>query len=131
MQVTVPIILLFYKLMASIVYYHTVLLTYRPFLIFRNHWQRGMEMPRNASAGASKHPKEIPAWLNEACNHVLMAARKSIHHLYEASYVNDYVKVRQFSWTIHFRVSFTLSGTAVPWVFYGQLRVHLNIRLAP
>ncbi|KAJ5979576.1 hypothetical protein N7481_006874 [Penicillium waksmanii] len=74
-------------------YYHTVLLTFRPFLIFRGHWRRGKKVPSSQSATrVHNRPNEIPSWLNEACNHALSAARKTIHHLCEASEANDLVK---------------------------------------
>jgi hypothetical protein len=33
-------------------------------------------------------PRETPSWLNEACNHAITAAQKTLHHLCEASRVN-------------------------------------------
>ncbi|PYH87959.1 C6 zinc finger domain protein [Aspergillus ellipticus CBS 707.79] len=75
-------------------YYHTILLTFRPFLIFRGRWQRDMKMEsRREGSGAAKRPTEIPPWLNEACNQALSAACRTIHHLYEASIYNELVRV--------------------------------------
>ncbi|KAL4890651.1 hypothetical protein BDV59DRAFT_89328 [Aspergillus ambiguus] len=74
-------------------YYHTILLTYRPFLIFRGRWQQDMKMSsRECDSGGTKRPTEIPTWLNDACNQVIGAACRTIHFLYEASLVNDLVK---------------------------------------
>ncbi|KAJ5583998.1 uncharacterized protein N7459_003798 [Penicillium hispanicum] len=118
-------------------YYHTMLLTFRPFLMFRGHWQRSMEVPHDATSGASKHPKEIPSWLNEACNHVLTAARKSIHHLYEASASNDYVKQLRYHGYFMGSSAFTLifdllhdtttAAVHLPWV-YASLHILSTMR---
>lgn len=78
-----------------LVYYHTLLLTFRPFLIFRGHLLRQRKVAARQVNGSSNRPKEIPSWLNEACHHTLAAARKTIHHLSEASRVNDLVRVCQ------------------------------------
>ncbi|OJJ50396.1 hypothetical protein ASPZODRAFT_1165843 [Penicilliopsis zonata CBS 506.65] len=67
-------------------YYHIILLTYRPFLIFRGRLQRGN---RSSSSAAANRPIEIPTWLNEACNNALYSARRTIHHLCEAATIND------------------------------------------
>lgn len=80
------------------VYYHTLLLTFRPFLIFRGHWKRDMKASFHPPGdGTSNRPTEMPSWLNEACKHALTAARQTIHHLCDASRTNDYVKVKAFS----------------------------------
>lgn len=86
---------MFTTLAKSIVYYHTVLLTFRPFLIFRGRWQRDAKASRRGTAGSSmaKRPSEIPGWLNEACANVLNSASRTIHHLYAAAYTNDLVRV--------------------------------------
>lgn len=42
---------------------------------------------------SAKRPTETPLWLHEACNYALTAAQKTIHHLCEASRVNDLVRV--------------------------------------
>lgn len=51
--------------------------------------------PSQRSSRTPNRPNEIPSWLNEACNHTITAARKTIHHLCEASEKNDLVKVRK------------------------------------
>ncbi|PLB46558.1 C6 zinc finger domain protein [Aspergillus steynii IBT 23096] len=74
-------------------YYHTILLTFRPFLIFRGRWQGDAKIaPPRGTNGTSRRPTEVPAWLNDACNHALSAACRTIHFLYEASIVNDLVR---------------------------------------
>lgn len=81
-------------MLICLVYYHTLLLTFRPFLIFRGHWRRDKEAAlQESTIGSTKCPTEIPPWLNEACNHALRAARKTIQHLCEASRANHLVKV--------------------------------------
>lgn len=89
-------------------YYHTLLLTLRPFLIFRGHWQREREAMNRHSPdiGSNSRPTEAPSWLNEACNYTLTAAKKTLQHLTKASAVNDLVKVG-----IHYHNShITLTG---------------------
>jgi len=55
-----------------------------------------MKIPPSQRSGRTPNrPNEIPSWLNEACNHTITAARKTIHHLCEASEKNDLVKVRK------------------------------------
>ncbi|KAJ5616538.1 hypothetical protein N7537_001652, partial [Penicillium hordei] len=73
-------------------YYHTLLLTFRPFLIFRGHWQRERNIALNQSTtNVTNRPRETPPWLNEACNHAITAAQRILHHLCEASRVNNLV----------------------------------------
>lgn len=73
------------------VYYHTLLLTFRPFLIFRGRLQK------KKSEESDKGPIKIPPWLNEACSYALAAAKKTIHQLSEASRANGLVKVCHLS----------------------------------
>lgn len=82
-----------------LVYYHTLLLTFRPFLIFRGHLLRQRKVATRQASESSNRLKEIPSWLNEACHHALAAARKTIHHLSEASRANDLVRVCQSTFT--------------------------------
>lgn len=78
----------------SIVYYHTILLTFRPFLIIRGRWQRDMKgSARGPGGNAVNRPNEIPSWLNEACANVLNCAIRTIRHLCEAASVNELVRV--------------------------------------
>ncbi|KAJ5513768.1 hypothetical protein N7463_003320 [Penicillium fimorum] len=73
-------------------YNHTLLLTFRPFLIFRGHWQRERNITLNqSSTNVTNRPSEAPSWLNKACNLAITAAQKTLHHLCEASRVNDLV----------------------------------------
>ncbi|KGO74105.1 Transcription factor, fungi [Penicillium italicum] len=73
-------------------YHHTLLLTFRPFLIFRGHWQRERNSALNQpSTNVTNRPRETPSWLNEACNHAITAAQKTLHHLCEASRFNNLV----------------------------------------
>lgn len=74
-------------MLTSAVYYHTLLLSFRPFLIFRGHWQR------KRAEQSDDGPTEMPPWLNEACEYALVGARKTIQHLSEASRANDFVRV--------------------------------------
>ncbi|KAJ6115455.1 hypothetical protein N7486_001233 [Penicillium sp. IBT 16267x] len=113
-------------------YYHTLLLTFRPFLIFRGHLLRQRKAAARQATGSSNRPKEIPSWLNEACNHALAAARKTIHHLSEASRVNDLVGQMRYHGYFIGSSAFTLiydlihdtqaAATHLPWV-YASLQI--------
>lgn len=62
--------------------------------MFRGHWQRDMKSSlEQPGGGSASRPTEMPTWLNDACNHALTAARKTIHHLCEASRGNDIIRV--------------------------------------
>jgi hypothetical protein len=75
-------------------YYHTILLTFRPFLIFRGRWQRDTKKSSSETGpNTTKRPTEMPAWLNEACDHAVHAACRTLHHLCEAAIVNEFVRV--------------------------------------
>ncbi|KAJ5151569.1 hypothetical protein N7492_009864 [Penicillium capsulatum] len=72
-------------------------------------------------------PSEIPSWLNEACSHALAAARKTIHHLSEASRISDLVRQLRYHGYFMGSSAFTLiygflhdSAAApahLPWVY--------------
>ncbi|KAJ5715601.1 uncharacterized protein N7483_012782 [Penicillium malachiteum] len=119
-------------------YYHTQLLTFRPFLIFRGHLQRERKMAaRQGSDSTSRRPTEIPPWLNEACNYVLNAARKTIHHLSEASRINDLVRQLRYHGYFIGSSAFTLiyelvhdtdsAPSHLPWV-YASLQTMSTMR---
>ncbi|GLI79452.1 hypothetical protein PoHVEF18_007787 [Penicillium ochrochloron] len=112
----------------GVLYYHTLLLTFRPFLIFRGHWQRDMQTSlQQPGGGSASRPTEMPTWLNEACNHALTAARKTIHHLCEASRSNDFVKQLRYHGYFLGSSTFTLiydllhdpttATTHLPWIY--------------
>ncbi|KAF7595935.1 hypothetical protein BBP40_004081 [Aspergillus hancockii] len=69
-------------------YYHVILLTYRPFLMFRRRWH---QTPQHTAQqqGATPPP---PNWLNEACNCALNAACRTIEYLCEAALSNELVR---------------------------------------
>ncbi|KAF7718845.1 Fungal Zn(2)-Cys(6) binuclear cluster domain-containing protein [Penicillium ucsense] len=109
-------------------YYHTLLLTFRPFLIFRGHWKRSLKASTQPpDTNAPPRSFKVPTWLNEACNHAITAASKTIHHLSEASRRNDLVK--QLRYHGHFLSSsaFTLiydllhdpstATSHLPWIY--------------
>ena len=73
-------------------YHHIQLLIYRPFLVFRVRWQQDPKLSSQQQE-KPKNPTETPAWLNEACNQVLSAARRTIHFLCEAALGNEFVRV--------------------------------------
>ncbi|KAH8422478.1 fungal specific transcription factor domain-containing protein [Aspergillus melleus] len=119
-------------------YYHTILLTFRPFLIFRGRWQRDAKLaPHRAANETSKRPTEVPAWLNDACNHALSAACRTIHFLYEASIVNDLVRELRYHGYFLGSASFALiydlmhgenlASTHLPWI-HATLQCLSSIR---
>lgn len=66
-----------YKLVT--VFYHTVLLNFRPFAMFNTAWQRDQ---RNQSRLARKHdevsqvqPETPTPWIDEACGYAVQAAK--------------------------------------------------------
>ncbi|RJE21545.1 hypothetical protein PHISCL_06117 [Aspergillus sclerotialis] len=97
--------------MFTTMYYHTLLLTFRPFLIFRGHWQRERKLTHRPSTdigSSNSRPTEAPSWLNEACNYTLTAAQKTLQHLSKASAVNDLVKQLRYHGYFVGSASFTL-----------------------
>ncbi|ODM15607.1 hypothetical protein SI65_08841 [Aspergillus cristatus] len=111
-------------------YYHTILLTYRPFLIFRGRWQRDMKRSaQDPGSNAAKRPTEIPAWLNEACANVLNCASATIHHLCGAACVNELVKELRYHGFFIGSSSFALfynlmhdesvASSHLPWIHAG------------
>ncbi|KAJ5999577.1 hypothetical protein N7451_007387 [Penicillium sp. IBT 35674x] len=118
-------------------YYHTLLLTFRPFLIFRGHLLRQRKVAAHQASGSSNRLKEIPSWLNEACHHALAASRKTIHHLSEASRVNDLVRQLRYHGYFLGSSAFTLiydlihdtqaAAAHLPWV-YASLQTLSTMR---
>ncbi|KAF5862893.1 hypothetical protein ETB97_011034 [Aspergillus alliaceus] len=106
------------------IYYHTVLLTFRPFLIFRGRWQEDMKGP---SQHGGNRPTEAPAWLNEACNKALGAACKTIQFLCEAAVANELVRELRYHGYFLGSASFAiiydlmhgknLASTHLPWIY--------------
>ncbi|KAJ5960768.1 uncharacterized protein N7479_007918 [Penicillium vulpinum] len=120
-------------------YNHTLLLTFRPFLIFRGHWQRrerNMSI-NHSSASVKNRPRETPSWLNEACNHATSAAQKTLHSLCEGSRVNDLVLELRYHGYFFGNSIFTLiyeflhnpdvAPVYLPWV-YASLQTLSSMR---
>ncbi|KAJ5747533.1 uncharacterized protein N7511_009229 [Penicillium nucicola] len=74
-------------------YCHTLLLTYRPFLILRVKLQK-MFVESNKKKNDASHRQnlKIPQWLNEVCSIAITAARDTIHHISRASAINPPVQ---------------------------------------
>ncbi|KAJ6138811.1 hypothetical protein N7471_005297 [Penicillium samsonianum] len=119
-------------------YHHTLLLTFRPFLIFRGHWQRERNIALNqSSTNATNLPRETPSWLNEACNHAITAAQKTLHLLCEASRVNNLVLELRYHGYFFGNSVFTLiyefihnpsvAPVYLPWV-YASLQTLSTMR---
>ncbi|KAF7591672.1 hypothetical protein BBP40_001250 [Aspergillus hancockii] len=106
------------------IYYHTILLTFRPFLIFRGRWQQDLKGP---SQHGGNRPTEVPSWLNEACNKALGAACKTIQFLSEASLANELVRELRYHGYFLGSASFAiiydlmhgknLASTHLPWIY--------------
>ncbi|KAI2692599.1 transcriptional regulator family: Fungal Specific TF [Penicillium roqueforti] len=119
-------------------YYHTLLLTFRPFLIFRGHWQRERNIALNqSSTHVTNYPRETPSWLNEACNHAITSAQKTLHHLCEASRVNNLVLELRYHGYFFGNSVFTLiyefihnpnvAPVYLPWV-YASMQILSTMR---
>ncbi|BCS30641.1 Zn(II)2Cys6 transcription factor [Aspergillus puulaauensis] len=76
--------------MCITLYYHTILLTFRPFLIFRGRWNQETKTGQDSDKDSTK--REIPPWLNEACGYALSAACRTIHFLCESYTANELVR---------------------------------------
>ncbi|KAL4998364.1 fungal-specific transcription factor domain-containing protein [Aspergillus recurvatus] len=98
--------------MCITLYYHTILLTFRPFLIFRGRWNQDKTQ---ASEGV-KTKREIPDWLNQACGYALSAACRTIHFLCESYTANELVRAIRYH-------SYFLSSSCFALIFdliHGQ-----------
>lgn len=84
------------KAMANLlpVYHHTVLLTFRPFLILRAKL-------RQETASLSKAPQTPPPWLDAACEQCLEAARNTVDFLLGACQKDTLCRVRSTTYTIY------------------------------
>ncbi|KAK1149646.1 hypothetical protein N8T08_005198 [Aspergillus melleus] len=79
----------------------------------------------------------ITPWLNDACNHALSAACRTIHFLYEASIVNDLVRELRYHGYFLGSASFALiydlmhgenlASTHLPWI-HATLQCLSSIR---
>lgn len=106
-----------------------MLLTFRPFLVFRGHWQRERNIALNQSTtNVTNRPRETPSWLNEACNHAITAAQRTLHHLCEASRVNNLVLVNRPHVVIKASTN-NLIGIAIPWVLFRQFCIYSHLRV--
>ncbi|CEL10414.1 hypothetical protein ASPCAL13534 [Aspergillus calidoustus] len=110
-------------------YYHTILLTFRPFLIFRGRWRQ--EMKASQANGNTGVKREAPSWLNDACDYALSAACRTIYFLCESYTTNELVReIRYHSYFLGsscFALIFDLmhgkdlACTHLPWV-HASLR---------
>ncbi|EED19370.1 C6 transcription factor, putative [Talaromyces stipitatus ATCC 10500] len=81
------------QIVLQLLYHSTMLLTFRPFLVFRARWRRDgiMKQGETLSSGSEKGGN-IPPWLDEACESCLEAARCMIRNLSGACQINQYVR---------------------------------------
>uniref|UniRef100_A0A093V9D1 Putative transcriptional regulatory protein STB4 n=1 Tax=Talaromyces marneffei PM1 TaxID=1077442 RepID=A0A093V9D1_TALMA len=83
------------QIVLQLLYHNTLLLTFRPFLVFRARWRRDgiMKQNENPSTSGDKNEQSVtPPWLDEACESCLEAARCMIRHLSGACEINQYVR---------------------------------------
>ncbi|KAL4907861.1 hypothetical protein BDW74DRAFT_166476 [Aspergillus multicolor] len=109
--------------MCITLYYHTILLTFRPFLIFRGRWNQD----RTQASEEAKTKREIPDWLNQACGYALSAACRTIHFLCESYTANELVRgIRYHSYFLSsscFALIFDLihgqdlAASHLPWIY--------------
>ncbi|KAL4804141.1 fungal-specific transcription factor domain-containing protein [Aspergillus unguis] len=121
--------------MCITLYYHTILLSFRPFLIFRGRWNQGTTPTTTQgevkTATHSTTKREIPPWLNEACGIALSGACRTIHFLCESFSANPLVRgIRYHSYfltsscmalTFDLIHGQDLASSHLPWV-YATLR---------
>ncbi|PCG92003.1 Transcription factor [Penicillium occitanis (nom. inval.)] len=83
------------QIVLQLLYHNTLLLTFRPFLVFRARWRRDGIMKQNentSTRGDKSEQNTTPPWLDEACESCLEAARCMIRHLSGACEINQYVR---------------------------------------
>ncbi|KAL4875272.1 fungal-specific transcription factor domain-containing protein [Aspergillus karnatakaensis] len=113
--------------MCITLYYQIILLTFRPFLIFRGRWNQDSRIGTSTADSEKPSPKrEIPPWLNEACGYALSAAIRTIHFLCESYTANDLVRgIRYHAYFLGsscFALIFDLihgkdlAATHLPWI---------------
>ncbi|KAL1954300.1 hypothetical protein VTO42DRAFT_1442 [Malbranchea cinnamomea] len=94
-------------------YCHTVLLTFRPFLVFRVKF-----LVRDSSETGKVTPRcytqEAQKWLDAACEHALEAARYIIRYVTEACELNELVREDRFQ-------SFFLEGACFSLIYDSLL----------
>ncbi|OQE43319.1 hypothetical protein PENCOP_c003G02806 [Penicillium coprophilum] len=74
-------------------YSHTLLLTYRPFIILRAKLRKLVVESCNRNGKSFQGERSrMPTWLNEACDIAIAAARDAIHHISRASVINPPVQ---------------------------------------
>ncbi|KAL1970368.1 hypothetical protein VTN77DRAFT_5528 [Rasamsonia byssochlamydoides] len=73
-----------------LLYHNLLLLTFRPFLVFRARWRDGQSISKNGEKPFGE--QATPLWLDEACEYCLEAARCTIRYLSEAYEINKLVR---------------------------------------
>ncbi|KAL4865096.1 hypothetical protein BDV12DRAFT_155707 [Aspergillus spectabilis] len=121
--------------MCITLYYQIILLTFRPFLIFRGRWNQDTRTTHASEKPTTK--REIPPWLNEACSYALSAAIRTIHFLCESYTANDLVRgVRYHAYFLGsscFALIFDLihgkdlAPTHLPWI-HATLQALVSMR---
>lgn len=81
--------------MSAEVYSHTVLVTYRPFLILRGRWrQQTKAVCREVQPIHYVDKQGSPAWLDAACSSAVNAAYTLIEHISRTSHHIPTAKVQ-------------------------------------
>jgi hypothetical protein len=77
-----------------LVYHHTLVLTFRPFLVLRAKLRQEVSSRGTDTAGNSNSPPPPPPWLDKACEYCLDATRHCIVFLEGACEQNMLCRVR-------------------------------------
>ncbi|KAL3447763.1 hypothetical protein BJX65DRAFT_318104 [Aspergillus insuetus] len=86
--------------MLTTLYNHTLLLTYRAFLILRGKWRsliKGTEQGDMNHGTFREQKNEIAGWLDDTCGYAIAAARNTIHHISQASCANPLIQELQYN----------------------------------
>ncbi|OKL62798.1 hypothetical protein UA08_01461 [Talaromyces atroroseus] len=80
------------QIILLLLYHNLMLLTFRPFLVFRARWRRDNIMKSDEATLSTGLKSTTPSWLDEACECCLEAARCIIRNLSEACEINNQVR---------------------------------------
>ncbi|KAL4877858.1 hypothetical protein BJY04DRAFT_230299 [Aspergillus karnatakaensis] len=84
--------------MLTTLYNHTLLLTYRPFLILRGKSRSQPNQTEQEKSGKFQEQRsDVPRWLDNACGHAIIAARDTIHHISKASCANPLIQELRYN----------------------------------
>ncbi|KAJ5336970.1 uncharacterized protein N7506_004992, partial [Penicillium brevicompactum] len=117
-------------------YCHTLLLTYRPFIILRAKLSKLLAESCNGNGETFQGERSrMPTWLNEACDIAITAARDAIQHISRASVINPPVQELRYHGffigsSIFVLICDVLQDPSIisvhqPWIHMGIQCLHL------